>query len=77
VPPLVAVGMAWLMLGGDHSSELRAPVAFVAGVAGPLVGADLMNLRQFERLSTGLVSIGGAGTFDGIVISGLAAAFFA
>lgn len=77
VPPLVAVGMAWLMLGGEPSSELRAPVAFVAGVAGPLVGADLMNLRQFERLSTGLVSIGGAGTFDGIVISGLAAAFFA
>lgn len=77
VPPLVAVGMAWLMLGSDNSSELRAPVAFVAGVAGPLVGADLMNLRQFEKLSTGLVSIGGAGTFDGIVISGLAAAFFA
>jgi uncharacterized membrane protein len=77
VPPLVAVGMAWLMLGGEPSSELRAPVAYVAGVAGPLVGADLMNLRQFERLSTGLVSIGGAGTFDGIVISGLAAAFFA
>jgi uncharacterized membrane protein len=75
-PPLVAVGMAWLLLG-DGSSELRAPVAFVAGVAGPLIGADLMNLRQFERLSTGLVSIGGAGTFDGIVISGLAAAFFA
>jgi len=77
VPPLVAIGMAWLMLGSDGSSELRAPVAFVAGVAGPLIGADLMNLRQFERLSTGLVSIGGAGTFDGIVISGLAAAFFA
>jgi len=77
VPPLVAIAMAWLMLGGDGSSELRAPVAFVAGVAGPLIGADLMNLRQFERLSTGLVSIGGAGTFDGIVISGLVAAFFA
>jgi uncharacterized membrane protein len=77
VPPLMAVGMAWMMLGGEASSELRAPVAFVAGVAGPLVGADLMNLRQFERLSTGLVSIGGAGTFDGIVISGLVAAFFA
>jgi uncharacterized membrane protein len=36
-----------------------------------------MHLRQFERLHTGILSIGGAGTFDGIVISGLVAAFFA
>jgi uncharacterized membrane protein len=77
LPPLVAIGMSWLLLGNDPTSELRAPVAFVAGVAGPLIGADLMNLRQFERLHTGLLSIGGAGTFDGIVISGIVAAFFA
>src|SRR5262245_47375760 len=77
LPPLVAIGMAWLFLGNDPTSELRAPVAFVSGVAGPLIGADLLNLRQFERLHTGLLSIGGAGTFDGIVISGLVAAFFA
>jgi uncharacterized membrane protein len=76
VPPLLAVGMAWLMLGSDPS-ELRAPVAFVAGVTGPLIGADLLNLRRFEQLHTGIISIGGAGTFDGIVISGLMAAFFA
>jgi len=77
LPPLLAIGMAWLFLGGEPTSELRAPVAFVAGVAGPLIGADLMNLRQFERLHTGIISIGGAGTFDGIVISGIVAAFFA
>jgi len=77
VPPLVAIGMAWLLLGSDATSEYRAPIAFVAGVAGPLIGADLLNLRHFERLHTGILSIGGAGTFDGIVISGLMAAFFA
>jgi uncharacterized membrane protein len=76
LPPLVAIGMTWLLMGND-TSELRAPVAFVAGIAGPLIGADLFNLRRFERLHTGLLSIGGAGTFDGIVISGLFAAFFA
>jgi uncharacterized membrane protein len=76
VPPLVAIAMAWMFLGSDEG-ELRAPVAFVAGVAGPLIGADLMNLRQFERVNSGLVSIGGAGTFDGVVISGIVAAFFA
>jgi uncharacterized membrane protein len=77
LPPLLAVGMTWLLLGGEPTSELRAPIAFVAGVAGPLIGADLLNLRQFERLHTGIISIGGAGTFDGIVISGIVAAFFA
>src|SRR5262245_53937102 len=77
LPPLMAIAMAWLFLGNDPTSELRAPVAFVSGVAGPLIGADLLNLRHFERLHTGLLSIGGAGTFDGIVISGLVAAFFA
>src|SRR5262245_27203319 len=77
LPPLAAVAMTWLLLGNEPDSELRAPVAFVAGVAGPLIGADLLNLRQFERLHTGILSIGGAGTFDGIVISGIVAAFFA
>jgi len=76
VPPLVAIAMSWALLG-NATPELRAPVAFVAGVAGPLIGADLLNLRRFERLHTGILSIGGAGTFDGIVISGIVAAFFA
>ena len=77
VPPAVAVLLAWLLLNGEQYDLVRAPVAFVAGVAGPLIGADLFNLRRLGQLSAGLVSIGGAGTFDGIVISGLAAAFFA
>ncbi len=77
VPPLVAVLAAWILLAGERYDPLRAPVAFVAGVSGPLIGADLLNLRKFERISAGVISIGGAGTFDGIVISGLVAAFFA
>jgi uncharacterized membrane protein len=77
VPPLVAVLAAWILLAGERYDLVRAPVAFVAGVSGPLIGADLLNLRKFERISAGVTSIGGAGTFDGIVISGLVAAFFA
>jgi uncharacterized membrane protein len=49
----------------------------VAGVLGPLVGADLLNLRRFSRVSVGMLSIGGAGTFDGIVLSGVLAALLA
>ncbi|MDH4087749.1 MAG: DUF1614 domain-containing protein [Nitrospira sp.] len=53
------------------------PVAFVAGVLGPLIGADLLHLRDIEKITTGIASIGGAGTFDGIVLSGIVAAYLA
>lgn len=75
VSPLVSLSLTWLLLPPE--SLWRAPVAFVAGVCGPLIGADVLNLRRISTLSTGMLSIGGAGTFDGIVLSGLLAAFFA
>jgi uncharacterized membrane protein len=52
-------------------------VAFVAGVLGPLIGADLFHLKDISRVSAGILSIGGAGTFDGIVLSGILAALLA
>jgi len=72
IPALVAAGCA-LILAPDQA----APVAFIAGVAGPLIGADLLHLRGITRLAPGMVSIGGAGTFDGIVLSGVMAAYLA
>lgn len=72
VPPIVAV-LAAMILAPDE----RVPIAFVAGVLGPLIGADLLNLKEIPRISTGVASIGGAGTFDGIVLSGILAAYLA
>jgi uncharacterized membrane protein len=57
--------------------QMAPPVAFIAGVLGPLVGADLMHLKDIANLDTPVGSIGGAGTFDGIVISGIIAALLA
>ncbi len=74
--PAVALGIAWLLMPSELR-ELRPAVAFVAGVVGPLVGADLLHLHHFRRFTAGLISIGGAGTFDGIVLSGMLAAFLA
>jgi uncharacterized membrane protein len=71
-PPLVAVMSALLLV-----PEQATPVAFVAGVLGPLIGADLLHLRDVSKISTGIASIGGAGTFDGIVLSGIVAAYLA
>jgi len=74
VSPLVAVGCTWLL---GIPAEHRAAAAFIAGVAGPLIGADLLNLRRISRMAVGVLSIGGAGTFDGIVLSGVLAALLA
>lgn len=71
-PPLLATLCA-LSFVPDHAP----PVAFVAGVLGPLIGADLLHLRDIEKIATGIASIGGAGTFDGIVLSGIVAAYLA
>lgn len=76
-PPLASILVAWLLLAGSEYNTVRAPVAFIAGVSGPLIGADLLHLGEIRKVPAGMLSIGGAGTFDGIVISGLVAAYFA
>jgi uncharacterized membrane protein len=67
VAPLTASLAAFLIAG----SGAAAPVAFAGGVLGTLIGADLLHLREIERMTAGIVSIGGAGVFDGIAMCGL------
>jgi len=71
-PAAVACSIALMF-----SPSFATPIAFVAGVAGPLVGADLLHLRDIERIASGIVSIGGAGTFDGILLTGILALYLA
>ena len=40
---------------------------------GILIGADLLNLGQIQQLGAPVASIGGAGTFDAIFLSGIIA----
>lgn len=68
VPGCLAALLAWVF-----AREHAPSVAFCAGVLGPLIGADVLHLRDVTRRSVGMLSIGGAGTFDGIVISGFLA----
>jgi len=72
ISPIIAASVALLL-----APDVAAPVAFAIGVIGPLVGADLMHLKEIEGGDIGVVSIGGAGTFDGIVLSGIVAAYLA
>lgn len=71
--PAVVASVSALVLVPDQAP----PIAFVAGVLGPLIGADLFHLRDIEKIATGMASIGGAGTFDGVVLSGIMAAYLA
>jgi uncharacterized membrane protein len=72
VAPLVAAGAAFLL-----APSSPAPIAYVAGTLGTLIGADLLNLRSIRSLGAPIVSIGGAGTFDGVFLSGLLAVLLA
>lgn len=72
VPAAVAALSALLL-----QPTFAPPVAFIAGVLGPLVGADLLHLDDIKRIGANVASIGGAGTFDGIVISSLVATLIA
>lgn len=72
IPPLIAALSAFLL-----SSETSQIVAYVAGVLGTLIGADLSNIHVIPKLSAPIVSIGGAGTFDGVFLSGIMAVLLA
>lgn len=68
VAPLSAALVA-VVLGGEY----RAPLAYVAGSLGVLIGADLLRLKDIRAMRFPVASIGGAGTFDGIFMTGLVA----
>jgi uncharacterized membrane protein len=72
VPPLVTAVVALAL-----SRRFAAPLAYVSGSLGTLVGADLMNLDRVQGLGAPIASIGGAGTFDGIFVTGLLAVLYA
>ena len=66
IPPLTAAISAVLI-----AEPLAPPVAFAGGILGTLIGADLLHLKEVERMTPGVLSIGGAGVFDGIALCGL------
>jgi uncharacterized membrane protein len=65
---IVAVLISW---------RNAAPLAYAGGSLGVLIGADLLNLGQLQGLGTPVLSIGGAGTFDGIFVTGMIAVLLA
>jgi len=68
VAPLTAAFAAMLI-----NPQMAAPLAYIGGSVGVLIGADLLRLGIIPKLGAPIASIGGAGPFDGIFLSGLLA----
>lgn len=66
VAPLASTLVALLI-----SWRQAAALAYASGSLGVLIGADLMNFDRLRGLGTPVLSIGGAGTFDGIFMTGV------
>ena len=72
VPVVVTAILAFIL-----SREYAAPLAYIGGSMGTLIGADLMNLGKIGGRGAPVASIGGAGTFDGIFLTGIMAVLLA
>lgn len=72
IPPMVAALSALIIAPGQS-----APLAYISGTFGVIIGADLLRLKQIQRIGAVVVSIGGAGTFDGIFLTGIVAVLLA
>jgi uncharacterized membrane protein len=71
--PAIVTAIAALLLARANA----APVAYIAGGMGTLIGADLTNLDKIGGLGAPVASIGGAGSFDGIFLTGILAVLLA
>ena len=68
IAPICAALLA-LGINPEHAAAL----AYSGGTLGVLIGADLLRLKDIRKMGTPVASIGGAGTFDGIFITGIVA----
>ncbi len=77
LPPLtsVFVGLSILSIF-NYPLVLLPKFAFSTGVLSALFGADILHLKDIGKIGSGVVSIGGAGTFDGIFLTGVFAVIF-
>ena len=72
VPPIAATAVALFF-----SSKSAPALAYICGTMGTLLGADILHFGDIHGLGAPMASIGGAGTFDGIFVTGILAVLLA
>ena len=75
--PIFVPAIATAIIAIALTRRRAAPLAYISGSFGTLIGADLLNLGSIQALGAPVASIGGAGTFDGIFVTGLLAVLYA
>jgi uncharacterized membrane protein len=75
--PVFVPGLTTAIVALLLSRERAAPLAYIGGSLGTLIGADLLNLGEIQGLGAPMASIGGAGTFDGIFVNAVLAVLIA
>ncbi len=73
VAPLMAAFIAIFMGPSVHAPS----VAYISATMGTLLGADILHLKDLKKIHAPVLSIGGAGTFDGIFLAGIIAVLLA
>ncbi|MCX9012267.1 MAG: DUF1614 domain-containing protein [Candidatus Methanoperedens sp.] len=66
LPPILAAATVLMI-----SPQDAAITAYISGTLGCLIGVDILNLGEIHDLGVPAVSIGGAGTFDAIFLTGI------
>jgi uncharacterized membrane protein len=66
IPPLLAAVTALII-----SPQNTPIIAYISGTLGCLIGVDILNIKKIPDLGVPVVSIGGAGTFDVIFLTGI------
>ena len=65
----VSAALTAMILSKDNAPAL----AYICGSIGVVIGADLLRIKDIRQLNAPIASIGGAGTFDGIFMTGIIA----
>jgi uncharacterized membrane protein len=71
--PLLAAPITAALIAAHLDPAQRAALAYISGTVGILVGVDLLQLKNNRRMGVPVVAIGGAGSFDGLFLTGLLA----
>jgi len=75
--PVLVAPLSAALIAIVLNPEASAPLAYISGTLGVLIGADLFRLKDIRHIGAPFAAIGGAGTFDGIFITGIVAVLLA
>ena len=71
--PLLLAPLLAALVASFLDQEHRAALAYISGTLGVLIGADLFHIKDIKNMGVPFASIGGAGSFDGVFMTGIVA----